>query len=195
MVSKNATSAAEAPLQLGARIRQLRKRQGLTLSRLAATSGLSVGHISLIERELAQPSINALVNIARSLGVTVQWFFNDSAEQAEDEKDYIVRREQRPRLDYQSGFVDHLLTPRNQRQLEMIHCLIPPGASCDEGYSHNGEEAGFVLKGSLELFVGERQFHLEQGDSFAYSSSEPHRYRNPGSGETIVIWVITPPSF
>lgn len=189
------TPGNEAPLQLGQRIRQLRKRQGLTLARLAASSGLSIGHISLIERNLTQPSINALVNLSRSLGVTVQWFFSGPEALVDAEKDYVVRHDGRPRLDYQQGFVDHLLTPRSQRQLEMIHSLIPPGASSEEGYSHQGEEAGFILKGVLELQVGERQFHLEAGDSFAFSSQETHRYRNPGSSDTIVIWVITPAGY
>lgn len=186
---------SDAPLQLGQRIRELRKRQGLTLARLAESSGLSIGHISLIERNLTQPSINALVNLSRSLGVTVQWFFSGPEAMIAEEKDYVVRHGSRLRLDYQQGFVDHLLTPNSQHQLEMIHSLIPAGASSEEGYSHQGAEAGFILKGSLELQVGARQFHLEAGDSFAFSSQETHRYRNPGSSDTVVIWVITPAGY
>ncbi len=60
---------------LGTRIRGLRKRRGLTLAELAAQSELTAGYISQLERNLAYPSIPALFNIARSLGVTIQWFF------------------------------------------------------------------------------------------------------------------------
>ena len=60
---------------LGERIRGLRKRRKMTLSQLAESCELSTGYISQIERNLAYPSIPALVKIARSLGVTVQWFF------------------------------------------------------------------------------------------------------------------------
>jgi len=182
-------------VQLGERIRLLRKRQGLTLANLADKSGLSIGHISLIERNLARPSINALVNLAKSLNVTVQWFFSGPDSHAAEELGYVVRQKNRLRIDYDGGFIDELLTPKSNRQLEMIHCRIPPGASSEERYSHQGEEAGLVLAGSLELWVGDKQFHLEQGDSFAYSSEEPHRYRNPGSVETVVVWVITPPTY
>lgn len=189
------TPTDDNTLQLGQRIRELRKRQGLTLANLAESSGLSIGHISLIERNRTQPSINALLSLSRSLGVTVQWFFHGPETLIAEEKDYVVRHKQRLRLDYQHGFVDHLLTPQSQRQLEMIHSLIPPGASSEESYSHQGEEAGFVLKGSLELQIGARQFHLETGDSFAFSSQEAHSYRNPGTSDTIVIWVITPPGY
>lgn len=62
-------------LFLGTRIRGLRKARGLTLTALAQASELTAGYLSQLERNLAYPSIPALFNIARSLGVTIQWFF------------------------------------------------------------------------------------------------------------------------
>ncbi|MEV1708240.1 cupin domain-containing protein, partial [Pseudomonas aeruginosa] len=41
----------------------------------------------------------------------------------------------------------------------------------------------------------DRHFQLREGDSFSYSSQEPHRYGNPGDSDTLVLWVITPPTF
>ena len=83
-----------APL-IGARVRDLRKRQKLTLADLAAATDLSAGYISQIERDLAFPSITALVGIAKSLGVTVQWFFAGSTTEPPEEKGYVVRRANR----------------------------------------------------------------------------------------------------
>ena len=181
--------------RIGEKLRQLRKRQGLTLVALAERCGLSIAHISLIERNLAQPSINALVALAQSLDVTVQWFFGPDPQQLAEEAEFIVRKQQRTSIEYAGGFSDQLLTPRSNRQLEMLHCRIAPGASSDQSYSHQGAEAGLLLKGALELWVGERHFQLEEGDSFCFPSQEPHRYRNPGKTEAVVIWVITPAGF
>jgi hypothetical protein len=36
---------------------------------------------------------------------------------------------------------------------------------------------------------------LEVGDSFSFTSTEPHRCRNPGIEVTKVVWVITPPHY
>ena len=55
--------------------------------------------------------------------------------------------------------------------------------------------AGYILSGIFELWVGDRHFQLREGDSFSYSSQEPHRYGNPGDSDTLVLWVITPPTF
>ena len=180
---------------LGDRIRGLRKRRKLTLSALAEQSKLSPGYISQIERCLAYPSIPALVNIAASLGVTVQWFFSGSLNVPAEEHGYVVRAQNRLKIEYEKGVVDELLTPKMSAQVEMIYSRMPPGSESKEAYAHEGDEVGFVLAGELEIWIGERYFHLATGDSCSFSSKEPHRYRNPGNVEAIVLWAISPPAF
>ncbi|WP_415184839.1 helix-turn-helix domain-containing protein [Phaeovulum sp.] len=180
---------------LGDRIRALRKRRKLTLAQLAAGCGLSVGYISQVERGLAYPSINALVAIARHLEVTVQWFFAGEDTAPVAERGYVIRKGNRLRVQYERGVVDELLTPKFNLQVEMIYTRMPPGTEASEAYSHDGDEVGFVLEGALEIWVGKRHFLLGPGDSCSFSSREPHRYRNPGKVETVIIWAISPPSY
>lgn len=106
---------------LGTRIRGLRKRRGLTLAELAAQSELTAGYISQLERNLAYPSIPALFNIARSLGVTIQWFFASEAAVDPADAGYVVRRNTRMSVHYEDGIIDELLTPQPSRQLEILH--------------------------------------------------------------------------
>jgi transcriptional regulator with XRE-family HTH domain len=196
--ASSAPSAENGPAQahfLGTRIRGLRKRRGMTLAALAELSELTAGYISQLERNLAYPSIPALFNIARSLGVTIQWFFASEANTAPEDNGYVVRKNSRMSVHYEDGIVDQLLTPQPNRQLEMLHSRFPPGTYSQQSYSHEGEEAGYLLSGTFELWVGERYFQLSEGDSFSFSSQEPHRYGNPGDVDAVVVWVITPPSF
>ena len=188
-------SAAAGPQFLGTRIRGLRKRRGMTLTELATQAELTAGYISQLERNLAYPSIPALFNIARSLGVTIQWFFASEAITAPEDNGYVVRKNSRLSVHYEDGIVDQLLTPQPNRQLEMLHSRFPPGTYSQQSYSHEGEEAGYLLSGIFELWVGDRHFQLIEGDSFSFSSQEPHRYGNPGDVDAVVIWVITPPTF
>jgi transcriptional regulator with XRE-family HTH domain len=187
---------ANAPIRyLGREIRSLRKARGLTLAAVAQASGLSVGYLSLLERDRATPSINALHAISRALGVTISWFF-EAGETPATERDIVVRRGRRRRLDFSPGISDELLSPSLAGTLEMLASRFEPGAtSGDSPYSHTGEEGGVVLRGQLELWVDGKTFLLVAGDSFGFPCSLPHRYSNPGSEETEVIWAITPPSY
>jgi transcriptional regulator with XRE-family HTH domain len=181
--------------QVGPEIRGLRKARNLTLSQLAETSGLSVGYLSMVERQQAMPSIKSLLSIAHALGVTIGWFFEgDNARP--HEHGLIVRRSRRRRIDFSAGIVDELLSPSLKGELELVLCRLAPGASSgEEPYSHAGEEAGVVVRGRLELWVEGQSMVLETGDSFGFQSTRPHRYRNPGSEETEIVWAITPPSY
>lgn len=188
--------AAEEPVRkLGREIRGLRKARGYTLAVLGTKTGLSVGYLSLLERDLCTPSINALHSISRALGVTISWFF-DTGEIPPGERDYVVRRNRRRRLDFSAGVVDELLSPTLTGQLELLASRFPPGASSGPApYTHEGEEAGVMLRGKLELWIDGKVFLLEAGDSFGFPSTLAHRYLNPDTEEAEVIWAITPPSY
>ena len=180
---------------MGAEIRGLRKARNLTLTQLAEASGLSVGYLSMVEREQAMPSIKSLLSIALAFGVTIGWFFEGDTARPQ-ERGLVVRRSRRRRIDYSAGMVDELLSPSLAGNLELVLCRMAAGASSgEESYSHAGEEAGMVGRGRLELWVDGQSVLLETGDSFGYESTRPHRYRNPGPEEAEIVWAITPPSY
>lgn len=180
----------------GERIRGVRKSKGKTLTQLAQETDLSSGYLSQIERGLAQPSINALVTIAKTLGVNIHVFFAGEPEVDDAEKDYIVRKDQRLQIEYDNGVVDQLLTPKSNREVEIIRCVFPPGSGTgDQTYCHKGSEALVIEEGSLEFWVGDRHFHLSEGDALSFSSTENHGYKNTGNTETVVYWFITPATF
>jgi len=90
-----------------------------------------------------------------------------------------------------TGVVKHLLTPfTHSPRLDIFLIEFAPGGkSGDEDYVHEGEEAGLVLEGGLELFVDGRRYVLGAGDSFRFESRRPHRFANAGQQLTKAIWV------
>lgn len=184
---------------LGPRIRGLRHDRRLTLAEVAAAAGLSIGHLSQVERGLSTPTIRQLHAVAAALGVRIAWFFRQPDDAERDPRDgaLVTRAGRHPTLRYDGlGMTDFRLAPTVDGSLELLLCVLEPGTgSGDEPYAHDGEEAGMVLVGALELWVGEERHLLSKGDSFAFASTRPHRYRNPGEVTTRVVWAITPPSF
>lgn len=189
-------SASMPPDQVGMEIRDLRKSRRITIKQLSEVTELSIGYLSEIERGLASPSIKALHDIAAALGVNISWFFHNADAVDLSERDVVVRSGNRRTLSFSSGITDELLSPNLRGNLELLLSRFEPGSSSGaEPYTHSGEEAGIVMQGVLELWVGDRKFVLKDGDSFSFASTLPHRYSNPGEVETIVIWAITPPSY
>lgn len=192
-----APSCGDPVERLGPMIRGLRRGKGLTLASLARACGLSLGHLSQVERGISTPTIRQLQAIGQALGVAIGAFFApDEADAPEEDEPHVVRADRRRRLELKGlGLTDELLVPDLDRQLEMLLSTIEPGAGCGESYVHAGEEAGLVLEGMLELCVEDRVYLLRAGDSFSFPSTSPHRYRNPGLLRTRIVWAITPPSF
>jgi len=180
---------------IGQEIKSLRKAKGLSLQALAAASRKSIGFLSQVERGLSKATISDLHAIAQALGVKINWFFPQGDAAGPSEGGVVVRRGQRRQLTFASGIADHLLSPNLGGPLELLWSVMAPGADSGEAYRHVGDEAGVVIRGRLELWVGERFFALGEGDSFSFASTTPHRYRNPGDTPTELVWVVTPPSY
>jgi transcriptional regulator with XRE-family HTH domain len=194
--AKNRARAEGDVAWIGREIRSLRKVRGMGLEELSRLTDKSVGHLSQIERGLSHPSITALQAISSALGVQIGWFFPHGEAGDPSDRGVVVRGTTRRQLSFDSGVTDYLLSPNLSGALELLLSEFKPGASNgDAPYSHAGEEAGFVLSGTLELWVGDDHFLLAAGDSFSFRSTMLHRYRNPGRDVTRVIWVVTPPSY
>ncbi len=183
-----------AQLELGARIRSLRERQGRPIRAVAEQAGVSESFLSQVERGVANPSVASLRSLAEALGATVASFFEDSREPI----GHVVRAADRPTLIHPKRlWEDELLTPATARKLQVIMSVVEPGqGSGDEAYTHDSdEECVIVLEGRLEFWVAEDAYVLDAGDSILFESRVPHRNRNPGPDPARVLWITTPPSY
>ena len=195
------SAAKQNAFDLGNEIRQLRKVRGMTLQQLALASGRSVGFLSQVERNLTRPSVTALQDVSSALDVHIGWFFPEDVGGDAEERDIIVRANHRRKLTYSElsgteylGLHDHLLSANLNGNLALGMSRYEPGASSgDDCYRHEGEEAGLLLSGQLELTVDDKVYRLQPGDSFSFDSTRSHRYVNPSEkDEAVVIWANTP---
>ncbi len=184
----------------GAEIRGMRRALGMTLGDLAEASDLSVSFLSLVERGKKQPSLDALQRISKALGVEVGWLFPPSPKDDPIENAYVVRKNFRRRIDYSRladteylGETDYLLSPSVDGQLAMSMMTFAPGGhSGDNPLSHEGEEVGYILSGTLTLEVDGHTMVLEEGDSFGFTGDRPHRYVNNGDEDLRILLANTP---
>ena len=176
---------------LGETVRLLRQRAGLSIQDVANKTGLSNGMISQLERARAMPSIaRCACSASRS---TCRSPISSSASRCRRRAALIVRKNSRRLLRLTaSGVVKEALTPEGKGQLELYELTLNPGASSGTDFlQHTGEKAGYILSGSLRLWLDNQAHLLEAGDSFRFPSIVPHMFDNPTQQAARVIWVTT----
>ena len=153
-------------ISLGADLRALRKTRGLTLSELADVLARSVGWLSQVERDLSEPSVADLKDIARALDVPVSILFGQAQSPA-DETGVIVRAHARRSIgSKEEGLIEELLSPDLTDDFEMVHSTFDPGATMREALARPTQEVGYLVSGGLDLEIDGRAFTVNAGDSF-----------------------------
>jgi transcriptional regulator with XRE-family HTH domain len=180
---------------IGERIRVLRRQRGLSLQQVAQAAEVSLGYLSQIERGLSSPSVRDLMRVAVALRVDISFFFEAAAPGGEGTDPIVVRVAERQEVAFQAGITKQRLTPPGRASLQVYLITLEPGGRSGEAlYAHDGEEAGLVLQGRLHLTVEDRDFLLNEGDSFRFLSRRPHRFANAASTVARVVWVnVAPP--
>lgn len=188
-----ASSTDATTVDVGGRLRQLRKQYGLSQRELAKQAGVTNGTISQIELGRASPSVGSLKRILDCMGVSLATFFTLDLEPAGE---VFYPRDQLPNLG-NSQIALYLVGARHpERKLSVLHEIYRPGADTGpERLSHDGEEAGVIVSGRIELTVGAETRLLGPGDAYYFESRIPHRFRNPGDTEAVVVSANTPPTF
>jgi len=185
-----AKAASPAP-HIGDRLRAERHRARLTLREAAGKTGTSVSFLSAVERGVTGLSIATLHALVKLYGVTVQDLLVEGKSSGR-----LVRAAERPRLPTSDPGVQIEQLAVGTLQMEPHFYVVQPGAGSEGAYEHVGEEFIFVLRGRLEVWLEEREHHrLGAGDCLYFPSTLPHRWHNPGSGRTELLWVNTPPTF
>lgn len=178
-------------LDVGARLRSVRERAGLSQRELAKKSGVTHSTISLIEQEAHAPSLASLHRILSAIPISIADFFalpssqqnvifNDAADLA-----LVIRGEADLRV---------LAAERRDKSLQMFIERYQPGACTgDDPITHDGETAAVVLRGTIEVRVGDITRVLRRGGGYQIIGTQPYMLRNIGKTVAVVVCACTPP--
>lgn len=189
-------------MDVGGRLRSVREARKLSQRDLATRAGLTSGAISLIEQNKSSPSVSSLKALLDAIPMTMSEFFAEVENSGPPQYFFTVSEfiELSPQ-DIGLGESAARLSLRqlgnaSQHSLQMLHERYPPGTDTGpEMLSHEGEEAGIVVSGIIEISVGDQVRVLNPGDGYLFDSRLPHRFRNNGEKECVVISACTPPTF
>lgn len=185
-------------LDIGARLREVREARALSQRQLAARAGLTSSTVSLIEGNRTSPSVASLKCLLDALQMTLSDFFTPLEENGP------------PRFFFAGSEFTELAPPEgcersvslrqvgdaSRHQIQMLRETYRPGGDTGpDMLSHEAEEAGIVITGVIEVTVGDQVRVLNPGDGYLFDSRLPHRFRNIGNAECVVVSACTPPTF
>lgn len=185
--------AEEVVINIGDKVKRLRKENNLSIQKLAKRAGVSAAGIYKIESNEMIPTITTLMKIANALDKKVSFFVDEG--EALSDVEYIHSNE---RMKFPaSGFKIVYETIAARLQDCMIQAGIfrikPGGSSGDEPMAHRGEELALCLSGQIEFTIRGTSYVLDAGDSIHFKCSIPHSFRNMGSEEALFLSVVSPP--
>lgn len=173
--------------ELGRRLREARSLKGMTLKQLDKSSGFSATHISEIERGKTSPTIGALIRIANALGKEPSYFIEEDLlpEIA------VTPREKREKITVDNVDGELLTSGIPGGRLYAFVFRLVPGAGVLKLAPQDGEEGGYVLKGSVEFLTGGTSYTLEEGDAIHHSTDSVRQVRAAGDAPAEIILITT----
>ncbi|RVT95024.1 helix-turn-helix domain-containing protein [Sphingomonas crocodyli] len=191
-MSKSSGEEAVSDSHVGVRLRSFRKAARLSINELGTKAGVSNGMISQIERGLTNPSLKTLERLHIALSVPLTALLESGGAKAVAANRELIRRiEDRPIFKVgREGMTKELLTPSGDHEIQMMIIGLPAGAKSVDVLLGEGEKAGWILEGSIQLTVNGHHSMLNAGDSFQFSSAVPHSILNPGDSEARLLWVM-----
>jgi transcriptional regulator with XRE-family HTH domain len=176
-------------IDVGKRIKSIRKRKNLTLQEVSEKSGMSATAISAIERNVSSPTVTTLVAIGRALGESLSSLLGEA------EIEYVMTRAANrerlatdiPNVDFQSlahGVPGQRFHPKLG--------ILKPGANSGEDFvNHQGDGFFLVIRGALEMEIDGTLVRLEEGDSLSVRGNTPYRWKNASGQEETHLLVVS----
>ena len=184
---------------IGGRLRAVREARGLSQRALATRSGVTNGTISMAEQDSTSPSIGSLKKILDGIPMSLSEFFAEDdtiASKIFFTADELIDLTPDPKNKDGALISLRQVGDASAHSIQMLHERYRPGADTGEtAYSHPGEEAGLVIEGRIDITVDGQTQRLKPGDAYLFDSRLPHRFRNTGKVDCVIVSACTPPSF
>ncbi len=195
-IARESGEAAELPepLNLGERVRELRKAKGWTLEQAAVQAGLARSTLSKIENGQMSPTYEALKKLAEGLAISVPQLFTPPSKAQVTGRMAVTRAgegQAQATVTY-----EHELLAGALRAKQMLPYRARIRARKLEEFGgwvrHDGEEFLYVLTGVIRLYS---EFYepvdLRRGDSAYYDATMGHNVISVSEEDATILWVTS----
>lgn len=183
-----------SPLDLGARVRELRKARGWTLEQAAQQVGLARSTLSKIENGQMSPTFEAVRKLATGMNISIpQLFTAPRGDKVLARRSITKAGEGKPLVT--ATYEHEMLATDLSQKLMMPYRATVRARSIDEfdGWvRHDGEEFMYVLTGAITFYL---EFYepveMQRGDSAYYDAAMGHNVISISQDDAVILWVTT----
>lgn len=169
---------------VGRRLRELRKSKSMTLSELGEQTGLSVGYLSNLERNLSSPTLDNMQRICAALNTSLINVLD-----SESCNEPIIRKNDREIVFEKKNEIVYELIKYDGAPMDALVIRVEPHCAFPKEWTHNYDEIGLVLEGVLTIFIEKQRYTLKEGDSFYIRSGVEHSLGNLSDKSCVSYWV------
>jgi transcriptional regulator with XRE-family HTH domain len=169
---------------VGPRLRELRRRRGVTLTALSQTTGIAVSTLSRLESGQRKPALNLLFPLAKAYQMPLDELVGSPASLD-------------PRV-YPQPFTRHgmIIIPLTRKPggLQAFKQILPAGPTDREPdpRSHEGYHWLYVLNGRLRLVLGDQDLVLTAGEVAEFDTHLPHWFGNADAQPVEYLSILGP---
>lgn len=171
------------PNNIHINLRNIRKLKHMTLKELSQKTGLSLGNLSNIERGLRSPTLENLQKICTAMGIS----FTDLLEKSMEPR-VLIRSDERTRLVKEKGYSFEIIDFGQPNYAFGVQ-VLEPGDSDSLEWSHEFDEIGFVVSGSMITYINGKSYAASKGDCIFIERGKKHNCVNDSaSSPCISFW-------
>lgn len=182
------------PLNLGQRVRALRKAKNLTLEQAAQKAGLARSTLSKIENEQMSPTFEAVKKLADGLDISVPQLFTPPQTDAVLARRSVTRDGEGKAL-LTSTYEHSLLAPdilKKQMLPYRTRVRARDVSEFDGWVKHDGEEFMYVLSGIVRFYTEHYEpIEMRRGDSAYYDATMGHNVVSVSQEDAVILWVTS----
>ena len=182
------------PLELGSRVRELRKARKWTLEQAAQQAGLARSTLSKIENGQMSPTYDALKKLAVGLEISVPQLFTPPVKGQINGRLSITKNGQgaaHPTTTYEHELLAETLT-KKQMLPYRARVRARKIEEFDGWVRHDGEEFLYVLTGVIQLYTEFYEpIEMRRGDSAYYDASMGHNVVSISDDDATILWVTS----
>ncbi|MEM1350858.1 MAG: XRE family transcriptional regulator [Pseudomonadota bacterium] len=191
---ENGAQSQAAPLDLGQRVRDLRKARDWTLEQAATQAGLARSTLSKIENGQMSPTYEALKKLAVGLEISVPQLFTPP--QAEKVNGRLAVTKSGQGSEQMTVTYEHELLAETLTKKQMLpyraRVRARDMAEFDGWVRHDGEEFLYVLTGVILLYTEFYEpIEMRRGDSAYYDATMGHNVISTSAEDATILWVTS----